>query len=312
MLNSTPLIQITESKLETKVLSVMFTDMKGFTNRTSGQSRQEIEDLLSVHDKIMRPIFTKYGGRIIKTIGDAFLVVFESPTDAVLCGIKIQTTVEHHNSRSNKADQFIVRVAINSGEVHIKDNDVFGEPVNIAARVEGVADGGEVALTESVFLAMNKNEIKTMSMGIHELKGIPYPIKIYRALIHPGDENKYKKIDEENLKKSTEKSPAKNNIFSKKTLPPTHSQKEHPPVMSQKRAPPMKYKEKPLVYTVVHTHRFSSISNFLFIIILGGIAYSLYLWVESVQPGTLYNFYIYAENYLMFVINSILTNLFPN
>lgn len=168
--------------MQTKNLTIMFTDMKGFTTRTSVQSRKQVEFLLNLHDQIIRPVFAQFGGQVIKTIGDAFLVVFESPTDAVLCGMKIQETVINHNATAISEERFEVRVAINSREVHIKDSDVFGEPVNIAARIESIAEPNEVYFTESVYLTMNRNEIPSSEVGHRHLKGIPEQVKVYKVL----------------------------------------------------------------------------------------------------------------------------------
>jgi len=160
----------------------MLTDIKGFTPKTSKISREKLERLLDMHDKIITPVFKKFGGRIVKTIGDAFLVTFTSPTDAVLCGMEIQKVLEKHNEDAAEEDQLEVRVAVNSGEVTIKNNDVFGEAVNIAARLEGIADAGDIYFTESVYLAMNKSEIPTASVGHRHFKGIPEDIKVYKVL----------------------------------------------------------------------------------------------------------------------------------
>jgi hypothetical protein len=163
----------------------MFTDIKGYTDRSSRQTRNELEELLDLHDRLIRPIFLKFRGTVIKTIGDAFLVTFESPTNAVLCGMAIQRRLRGHNAKaSNEALE--VRVAINSGEVSVRENDVFGQPVNIAARVEGLADANEIYFTEAVYLSMNKNEIPSAEIGYRHLKGIPHEIKVYKVLWETG------------------------------------------------------------------------------------------------------------------------------
>ncbi len=113
--------------MKTKHLTIMFTDIKGFTYKTSLSSREQLKIYLELHDNLVRPIFERYSGKVIKTIGDAFLVVFDSPTNAVLCGIKIQDVLDEHNKKASKEDKLEVRVAINSGEVGIKNDDVFGE-----------------------------------------------------------------------------------------------------------------------------------------------------------------------------------------
>ena len=168
--------------MKTKHLTIMLTDIKGFTPKTSKISREKLEKLLDMHEKLIPPVFKKFGGRIVKTIGDAFLVTFNSPTDAVLCGMEIQNVLEKHNEMVAEEDQLEVRVAVNSGEVTIKNNDVFGEAVNIAARLEGIADAGDIYFTEAVYLSMNKSEIPTAVVGHRHFKGIPEDIKVYKVL----------------------------------------------------------------------------------------------------------------------------------
>ena len=168
--------------VETKHLTVMFTDIKGFTETTSMKKRGEIEDFLDLHEKLITPVFQKYKGRVVKTIGDAFMVVFHSPTNAVLCGMEIQKKLREYDE-GNPEEKVEVRVAINSGEVHIRGDDVFGEAVNIASRIEGIAEANEIYFTESVYLSMNKNEIPSAEIGYRKLKGIPEEIKVYKVLM---------------------------------------------------------------------------------------------------------------------------------
>ncbi|HEX4622292.1 MAG TPA: adenylate/guanylate cyclase domain-containing protein [Myxococcaceae bacterium] len=167
--------------MKTANLAIVFTDIKGFTERTSRQTLEENERLLKTHDNLLRPLFAAFNGRIVKSIGDAFMVTFESPTQAVLSGIAIQDKLWYHNRAVPPELRLEVRVAINVGEVRLEGNDVFGEPVNIASRVEGVAEVGEVYFTEAVHLAMNKAEVPSEQVGSFELKGIPDKVRIYRV-----------------------------------------------------------------------------------------------------------------------------------
>ena len=167
--------------MKTANLAIVFTDIKGFTERTSRQTLEQNQTLLRTHHDLLAPVFRAFHGRIIKEIGDAFLVTFESPTQAVLAGVALQDKLWAHNRTCTGDDRIDVRVAINVGEVRVENNDVFGEPVNIAARVEGLADAGEVYLTESVYLAMNKAEVPSEEVGLFELKGIPGKIRVYKV-----------------------------------------------------------------------------------------------------------------------------------
>lgn len=167
--------------MKTQNLAIVFTDIEGYTARTSRQTHEENQRMLRVHDALLTPVFRAFGGRPVKTIGDAFLVVFDSPTRAVLCGVAIQDRLWDYNRRVAEDEAIRVRVAVNMGEVRLEKGDVFGEPVNIAARVEGLAEAGEVLYTEAVYLAMNKAEVPAEPYGLHALKGIPDEVKVYRV-----------------------------------------------------------------------------------------------------------------------------------
>ncbi|MFI5361233.1 MAG: adenylate/guanylate cyclase domain-containing protein [Elusimicrobiota bacterium] len=162
-------------------LTILLTDIKGFTDRTSHQSRAEIQQFLDHHKQVVLPVLVGKGGTLVKTMGDAFLMTYESPTNAVLAGIQVQDALAAYNL-GKPADQRIdVRVAINQGEVNIVDNDVFGEAVNITARIEAVADAGDVFFTEAIYLAMNKKEVPSSEVGLLQLKGIPEKVRVYRV-----------------------------------------------------------------------------------------------------------------------------------
>lgn len=165
----------------TRHLTILLTDIKGFTDKTSRRSRSDIQALLDKHRELVLPTLEGRGGRLVKTIGDAFLMVFESPTDAVLAGIAVQDVLSKHNAEIPEDDRIEVRIAINSGEVNLADNDVFGEPVNITARIESIAKAGEVFFTEAVYLAMNKTEVPSSEVGLLQLKGIPEKVRVYKV-----------------------------------------------------------------------------------------------------------------------------------
>jgi class 3 adenylate cyclase len=159
----------------------MFTDIVGFTERTSHQSRAENQAMLDGFERIVRPLITHFSGRLVKMIGDACLATFNSPTDAVRCGMAMQDALAERNQGKTAEQQIHIRVAINAGEVRLSGKDVFGEAVNVASRVEGITPADEIYLTEAVYLAMNKAEVASEPAGTHALKGIPEPVKVYRV-----------------------------------------------------------------------------------------------------------------------------------
>ena len=166
----------------TRNLTILLTDIEDFTPKTSRKTRADILRMLEEHKGLVLPVLEGKGGRLIKTIGDAFLVVFDSPTDAVLAGVEVQRLLREHNAQKNGDDRLDVRIAINAGEVTLADNDVFGEPVNITARINGIAEAGEVFFTEAVYLAMNKMEVPSSEVGLLQLKGIAEKIRVYKVV----------------------------------------------------------------------------------------------------------------------------------
>ncbi len=169
--------------MEARNLAIMLTDIKGFTSKTAGFSRAQTQELLTTHHDLVMPVIEKFKGRLVKTIGDAFLVVFNSPTDAVICGVEIQDVLRAFNAGKAQAEKIEIRIAINSGEVAVHDDgDIYGDPVNITSRLESIAEPNEVFFTESVYLAMNKKEVPSSEIGYRQFKGIPEKIKVFRVL----------------------------------------------------------------------------------------------------------------------------------
>jgi class 3 adenylate cyclase/uncharacterized RDD family membrane protein YckC len=168
--------------VETRTLTILFTDIKGYTEATARLSREEHLAMLHGHRDFVRPWVEHHGGRVVKGIGDAFLAVFESPTNAVLCGMDLQKALRDHNADLPADRRTEIRVAINTGEVALDEGDVFGEAVNIAARIESIAEPNEVYFTEATYLSMNKAEVPSAEVGYRTLKGIREQVRVYRVL----------------------------------------------------------------------------------------------------------------------------------
>lgn len=177
-----------------KNLTVMFTDISGFTKHTETISRDALMLRLEAHNELLMPIIAHFEGKIVKTIGDAFLITFESPTNAVQCGLFMQHTLRLYNVGKPEGDQIHIKVSINSGEVTVTDSDVFGDPVNVAAKIEKATNSDEIYFTESVFLAMNKAEVPTSFVKAFRPKGAEsFEIKLYKVAMDETDE-RYKKV----------------------------------------------------------------------------------------------------------------------
>ena len=166
--------------MKTENLAILITDIVGFTAATSQQSRSENERLLAEHNRILYPVLRFYGGKLIKTIGDALLIIFKSPTDAMLCAMAMQDALFEYNKSVPENRQIHIRVAASLGEVRVVNKDIFGEPVNLTSRIEGITPRDEIYLSDAVYMAMNKAEVPCVEVGTKTLKGISEPVKIWQ------------------------------------------------------------------------------------------------------------------------------------
>jgi adenylate cyclase len=162
-------------------LAIMFVDMAGFAERTARQSREQNQAMLRDFNGLLVPLIARFGGRRVKSIGDALLVAFRSPTDSVRCGMAMHDAVAAYNHARPGTDPLEIRVALNVGEVRLERHDVFGEAVNIAARVEELTPPGEIYMTGVVYMSMNKAEVPAEHIGERLLKGIPEPVRLFRV-----------------------------------------------------------------------------------------------------------------------------------
>ncbi len=173
--------------MESRLLSIMFVDVQGFTRRTAAATREETEQFIRETQEFVKTHLTKWSGRLVKTMGDGFMAAFDSPTNAAQCGLEMQKKLETRNANMINPDHFIrFRIGINTGEVSIDENgDLYGDPVNIAARIEGFCEPNAVYISEATFLAMNKNELGALDLGPQMFKNATREIRIYR-LFPPG------------------------------------------------------------------------------------------------------------------------------
>lgn len=170
-----------KGKVTSEILTVMFADIVGYTKTAAQLSREQFHKMLDMFEDLAAPVIKKYDGKIIKKLGDAFLLTFKSPTDAVLCGVELQRAFWYYNESRNWQAPLIIRVAIHTGEVLHRNSDVYGDAVNIASRIENFAPAGHVVFSESVFTAMNKSEIPSVHLGLQNFKGVQYPIRVFRV-----------------------------------------------------------------------------------------------------------------------------------
>ncbi|WP_051686067.1 adenylate/guanylate cyclase domain-containing protein [Rheinheimera texasensis] len=171
--------------MHTENLTILFVDIAGFTATTNRQSRRQNASLLQNFESLLKPQIKKFSGQLVKSIGDALLLTFRSPTDAMLCACRMQDRLALHHQQYPDEQPIVIRIAAHLGEVRTARHDIFGEAVNLASRIEAVTPPGEIYLSEAVFLAMNKTEVHVQSAGQFQLDGFDHPLHLYKVQQDP-------------------------------------------------------------------------------------------------------------------------------
>jgi TolB-like protein len=161
----------------------MFTDMVGYT--ALGQRNESFSlALVEEQRKLIRPILSRHNGREIKTIGDAFLVEFPSALEAVRCAYEVQRATREYNIPLTVEKRIHLRVGLHLGDVVESQGDISGDAVNVASRIEPLADDGGVVLTRQVYdHVTNKLELQMTSLGQKSLKNVRAPIEVYKVVL---------------------------------------------------------------------------------------------------------------------------------
>jgi KaiC/GvpD/RAD55 family RecA-like ATPase len=161
----------------------MFTDMVGYT--ALGQRNESLSlALVEEQRKLIRPILGRRNGREIKTMGDAFLVEFPSALEAVRCAYEIQRAVREFNVSLAEERRIHLRVGVHLGDVVGSEGDISGDAVNVASRIEPLAEDGGVCLSRQVYdQVQNKFELPLRSLGSKALKNVKAPVEVYRMVM---------------------------------------------------------------------------------------------------------------------------------
>jgi adenylate cyclase len=166
-----------------RLAAIMFTDMVGYTSLAQ---RNEALSLALVEEqrKLVRLILPRHNGREVKTIGDAFMVEFASALDAVRCAYDIQRAIREFNVAMPEERRVVLRVGVHLGDVVVSQGDISGDAVNIASRIEAIAEPGGVCLTRQVYdQVRSRFELPLLSLGEVKPKNVATPIEVFRVVL---------------------------------------------------------------------------------------------------------------------------------
>jgi len=174
---------LASDRVQRRLTAILAADVAGYS-RLMGLDEAGTARMLHEHRAVVDPIVARYGGRIVKTTGDGVLLEFPSIVAAVDCAVVVQNLMRERNRDVPEERQMLFRIGINLGDVLIDGDDILGDGVNIAARLEGIAEPGGICVSDDVFRQVSgKLDVSFEDIGNQQLKNIARPVHTYRARI---------------------------------------------------------------------------------------------------------------------------------
>jgi adenylate cyclase len=168
--------------MERRLAAVLAADMAGYSRLMEADEQGTLARLRTHRIELIDPAIAKNQGRIIKTTGDGMLVEFASVADAVRCAVEIQERMQRRNADVPKDRQIWFRIGINLGDIIFDQGDIFGDGVNIASRIEGLAEVGGISVTAAVYdQVADRLEVVFEDLGEKTLKNLSRPVRVYRV-----------------------------------------------------------------------------------------------------------------------------------
>ena len=177
-----------EERVQRRLAAILAADVVGYSRLMEADEEGTRARLRNVQSELIDPRIASDGGRIVKTTGDGILVEFPSAVDAVRNALAVQSAVAGHNAELPENQRLVFRIGINLGDVIIEGDDIHGDGVNVAARLEGLCQPGEVYLSGSVHEQVSgKLDASFDDLGEHTVKNIARPVRVYRTQAQPLD-----------------------------------------------------------------------------------------------------------------------------
>jgi class 3 adenylate cyclase len=164
-----------------RLAAILAADIVGYA-RLMGADEEGTVQALREHRSAADPLIVRHGGRIVKTTGDGVLIEFGSVVGAVECALALQGLAAERNSAIASDRRMEWRIGVHLGDVLVEDDDILGDGVNIAARLEGIAEPGRIYISEDAFRQVRgKVRAEFADIGEQSLKNITRPLRVYRA-----------------------------------------------------------------------------------------------------------------------------------
>jgi adenylate cyclase len=171
-----------EERVERRLAAILCADVVGYSRLMGADEEKTLAVLKGHRRELIDPLIDQHRGRIFKTTGDGMLIEFASVVDAVRCAVVVQQGMEDRNANLPESERIRFRVGINLGDVIVDEGDMFGDGVNVAARIEALAAPDEICVSASVREQVGeKLPIRFADLGEHGVKNIARPVRVYRV-----------------------------------------------------------------------------------------------------------------------------------
>jgi adenylate cyclase len=177
--------------MERRLTAILAADVVGYSRLMGEDEVGTLARLKTCRRELVDPAIEEFHGRIVKLMGDGALVEFASVVEAVQCAAAIQRRMAGHDQSAPEAQRIQFRLGVNLGDVIVDGNDIYGDGVNVAARLESLAEPGGICVSGTAFdHVVHKADVGFASLGEQRLKNIADPIRVYRVLLNLGDAGK--------------------------------------------------------------------------------------------------------------------------
>ncbi|MEM8971368.1 MAG: adenylate/guanylate cyclase domain-containing protein [Pseudomonadota bacterium] len=167
--------------MERRLTAILAADVVGYSRLMERDEAGTLNRLMSLRRELVEPSLAEFNGRVVKLMGDGLLAEFSSVVEAVQCAIQLQQSMADREPGVSSDQRVQLRIGVNLGDIIVEDSDIYGDGVNIAARLEGLAEPGGICITSVVRESLgNRINEDFEDTGLHEVKNIARPIHVYR------------------------------------------------------------------------------------------------------------------------------------
>jgi TolB-like protein/Flp pilus assembly protein TadD len=171
-----------EESTQRRLAAILTADVVGYSNMMGTNETSTLSALKTWHNNILQPLMAKHSGRIVKLMGDGVLAEFGSVVNAVECAVEMQKSMAANNENVQDDQKIILRIGINLGDVIVDGDDLYGDGINVAARLEAMAEPGGICISDDAHRQVrDKLEIAFEDVGDHKLKNIARPLRVFRV-----------------------------------------------------------------------------------------------------------------------------------